>query len=138
MQFRFSLPDHRQCEATEPASDAAGECEVFSTKCFCFPHPWFFIFNDDCLDYHHSFKTLKNNSGHYDFNGKEPIKSFFFITYQDMQSEVPSQESLLESLETRAESLYSSASEERMAELRDLHCSMEERWCSLSTNIPLR
>lgn len=58
--------------------------------------------------------------------------------YQDMQSEVPSQESLLESLETRAESLYSSASEERTAELRDLHCSMEERWCSLSTNIPLR
>lgn len=85
---------------------------------------------------HHSFKTLKNNSGHYDFNGKEPMKSF--LMYQDMQSEVPSQESLLESLETRAESLYSSASEERTAELRDLHCSMEERWCSLSTNIPLR
>jgi len=36
------------------------------------------MFNDDCLDYHHSFKTLKNNSGHYDFNGKEPIKSFFY------------------------------------------------------------
>ncbi|XP_016311636.1 nesprin-1-like isoform X6 [Sinocyclocheilus anshuiensis] len=57
---------------------------------------------------------------------------------QDMQSEVPSQESLLESLETRAESLYSSASEERTAELRDLHCNLEERWCSLSTSIPLR
>ncbi|XP_048062412.1 nesprin-1 isoform X1 [Megalobrama amblycephala] len=57
---------------------------------------------------------------------------------QDMQSEVPTQESLLESLETRAESLYSSASVERTAELRDLHCSLEERWCSLSTNIPLR
>ncbi|RXN24277.1 nesprin-1-like protein [Labeo rohita] len=58
--------------------------------------------------------------------------------HMDMQSEVPSQESLLESLETRAESLYSSASEERIAELRDLHCNLEERWCSLSTNIPLR
>ncbi|XP_043075052.1 nesprin-1 isoform X1 [Puntigrus tetrazona] len=57
---------------------------------------------------------------------------------QDMQSEVPSQEALLESLETRAESLYFSASEEKTAELRDLHCNLEERWCSLSTNIPLR
>ncbi len=63
---------------------------------------------------------------------------FFRMMYQDMQSEVPSQEALLESLETRAESLYSSVSEERTVELRDRDCNLEERWCSLSTNIPLR
>ncbi|XP_073712130.1 nesprin-1 isoform X2 [Misgurnus anguillicaudatus] len=59
-------------------------------------------------------------------------------TLQDMQSEVPFQESLLESLETRAECLYSSSSEEGATEIGDLHCNLEERWCSLSTNIPVR
>ncbi|TSR99416.1 Nesprin-1 [Bagarius yarrelli] len=59
-------------------------------------------------------------------------------TLQDLQSEVPSHESLLEKLETQAEFLYPTASEERVGELTELHCSLEERWCSLSVSIPLR
>ncbi|MCJ8743979.1 hypothetical protein PDJAM_G00100910, partial [Pangasius djambal] len=59
-------------------------------------------------------------------------------TLQDLQSEVPSQESLLEKLETQAEFLYPTASEERVGELTELHCNLEERWCSLSVSIPLR
>lgn len=60
------------------------------------------------------------------------------VIWQDLQSEVPTQESLLEKLETQAKFLYPVASEERVGELTELHCNLEERWCSLSVSIPLR